>query len=316
MSFSLLDNAETLPLTKGRRGSSGILLTFPRRLGRFEVRGLLGEGAMGRVYRAFDSQAGREVAVKTLKEPYASEPLAMERLRREAEALRTFSHPAFVAIHEVARDHIVQDLVDGESLGTRLRRKGRMAPAEALPVLFVLAEALDHIHDRGVVHRDLKPENVMLARDGKVKITDFGLAHLAWAPLTRSHEMLGSPAYMAPEQIVVGRVEPRSDQYALAVVAYEMLVGAPPFRANNVGRLLEMIVRDPVPFASADAPWLPPAVDAVFLRALAKDQWERFPSCLAFVRDLRASLASSAVRSLWSWLRGRLGRPAPPRSAR
>jgi serine/threonine-protein kinase len=258
---------------------------------------------MGRVFRAVDPRSGREFAVKTLKEPYASEPLALERLRREAEALRVFSHHAFVAIHHVGRDHIVQDLVVGESLGARLRRTGRFSPAEALPLLFTLAEALDHMHDRGVVHRDLKPENVMLTLDGKVKVTDFGLAHLAWAPLTRSHEMLGSPAYMAPEQITAGEVEPRSDQYALAVVAYEMLTGRAPFRATGVGRLLEIIVREPPPAASESGASLPESIDAVFARALAKDPWDRFISCRAFVRELRAALARpSALRRLVTWV--------------
>jgi serine/threonine-protein kinase len=301
-SSGALARAETLPLGRGRRGSAGILAALPGRIGRFEVRGMLGEGAMGRVYRAFDPRHRREVAVKTLKEPFASEPLAMERLRREAEALRLFTHPAFVTIHEVGRDHIVEDLVEGESLGTRLRRAGRLAPRTALPILAVLAEALDHVHERGVVHRDIKPENVMLGRDGQVKITDFGLAHLAWAPLTRSHEMLGSPAYMAPEQIAVGEVEPRSDQSALAVVAYEMLSGEPPFQAATVGRLLEVVVKTPVPAASARGAGLPEAVDAVFARALAKDPWDRFASCGAFVRALRVSLVRPPwVRRALSW---------------
>jgi serine/threonine-protein kinase len=259
---------------------------------------------MGRVYRAYDPEGRREVAVKTLKAPFASEPLAVARLGREAEALSRLSHPAFVAIHEVARDHIVQDLVEGESLGARLRRSGRLAPREALPLLEAIAIALDHIHARGIVHRDLKPENVMLTREGGVKITDFGLAHLAWAPLTRSHEMLGSPTYMAPEQISRGEIEPSSDLYALGVVAYEMLSGAAPFRTATMGRLLEMIVRERAPAATATCPDLPKAVDPVLARALAKDPWDRFPSGRTFVDALGDALARpSLFRRLWA-LRG------------
>ncbi|HEY6549176.1 MAG TPA: serine/threonine-protein kinase [Vicinamibacteria bacterium] len=295
--------ASTLPLGRMRRATDGSPAALPERIGRFEVRGLLGEGAMGRVFRAYDPLGRREVAVKTLKAPFASEPLAITRLRREAEALRRLSHPAFVAIHEVARDHIVQDLVEGESLGTRLRRKGRLAPAEALPILEALAGALDHIHARGIVHRDVKPENVMLTRRGEVKITDFGLAHLAWAPLTGSHEMLGSPAYMAPEQITLGEVEPRSDLYALGVVAYEMLTGTAPFRTATIGRLLEIIVREPAPAVTATCPDLPAAVDPILATALAKDPWDRFPSGRTFVAALRAALAPrSLAHRLWTSL--------------
>ena len=317
---SRLALATTLPLGRPRRVRDAAPAALPGRIGRFEVRGLLGEGAMGRVYRAYDPRGRREVAVKILKEPFASEPVAMARLRREAEALRRLSHPAFVAIHEVAHDHIVQDLVEGESLGARLRRAGRLAPAEALPILEAIAGALDHIHARGIVHRDVKPENVMLTSEGEVKITDFGLAHLAWAPLTGSHEMLGSPAYMAPEQITLGEVEPRSDLYALGVVAYEMLTGATPFRTATIGRLLEIIVREQAPAATATCPDLPRAVDPVLATALAKDPWDRFPSGRTFVEALRAALTRpSLVRRLWTSVaqyRGSAEAPARPAAAR
>ena len=154
-----------------------------------------------------------------------------------------------------------------------------------------------------MVHRDIKPENVMLARAGGVKITDFGLAHLAWAPLTRRGEVLGSPAYMAPEQIALGEVEPRSDLYALAVVAYEMLTGVVPFRTASVGRLLELIVREAPPAATSICADLPEAVDPVLAMALAKDPWDRFPSGRTFVAALRAALAPpSLARRLWTSL--------------
>ena len=221
--------AETLALPRVRARALAPPAPLPARIGPYEIRGLLGEGAMGRVYRAYDPRARREVAVKTLKPPFATDPRATLRLKREAQVVGLFSHPALVPVHDVGRDYIVQELVDGETLAARLRRVGPLAPSLALPMLATIADALDHVHKRGVVHRDIKPGNVLLVRDGRVKVTDFGVAHLSWAPLTRSHEMIGSPAYMAPEQITRGEVEARTDLYALAVVAFETLTGTHPF---------------------------------------------------------------------------------------
>ena len=278
----------------------------PSHIGRYEVRGVLGEGAMGRVYRAYDRRAGREVAVKTLKSPFSSDERAILRFKREAEVVGLFSHPALVPVYEVHGEYIVQELVDGESLAARLLREGSIPAAEALRILKTVADGLDHIHARGVVHRDIKPGNIMLVRNGRVKITDFGVAHLAWAPLTPSHELIGSPAYMAPEQITLGEVEARSDLYSLAVVAFEMLTGVHPFPGFTIGRLLESIVHDPPGRPSVTGRRLPPAVDEVFAVALAKDPRERYSSGRVFVRKVRVALESSpSLGGVWAWITGR-----------
>ena len=267
---------------------------------------------MGRVYRAYDPENGREVAIKVLKAPFLSDERARRRFWREAELANRFAHPAFVAVHDVAEDHIVLELVDGESLAARLVRTGPLPPSEALDVLSRVAGALDYIHSRGIVHRDIKPSNVMLAPSGRVRITDFGVAHLAWDPMTRSGEMMGSPGYMSPEQITRGEVEPASDRHALAVVAYEALTGVPAFRAPSLGRLLERIVREIPASAASVNPSLPAALDAVFETALAKNPRDRHTSNRAFVRALAKALESRSVaRSLWSWLAGR-SRAEPP----
>jgi serine/threonine-protein kinase len=148
------------------------------------------------------------------------------------------------------------------------------------------------------VHRDFKPSNVMLADGGHVRVTDFGVAHLAWDPMTRSGEMIGSPAYMAPEQIIHGDVEPASDRHALAVVAYEVLTGVPAFTAPSLGRLLERITRDMPASAALVNRALPPTLDRVFAKALAKDPRERHSSSRQFVRALARALGG---RSLWSF---------------
>ena len=265
---TLLARADTL-LLPGREARRVSPSPAPRSIGRYEVRGLLGEGAMGRVYRAYDPEAEREVAIKVLKPAFVADARARRRFWREAELANRFTHPAFVAVYDVAEDHIVLELVKGESLAARLARTGPLPPSEALDVLSRAAGALDHVHLRDIVHRDIKPSNVMLAPSGRVRITDFGVAHLAWDPMTRSGEMIGSPACMSPEQITRGEVEPASDRHALAVVAYEVLTGIPAFQAPSLGRLLERIARDMPASAASVNPSLPTALDAVFEMALA-----------------------------------------------
>jgi len=266
----------------------------PDWIGRYEVRGVLGEGSMGRVYRAYDKAADREVAVKVLKGLVASDPRAVERFRREAATGRWFGHPALVDLLDAGPDYIVQQLVEGESLAARLRRRGLIRAGAALPILAAVAAALDHVHSRAVVHRDVKPSNVLLARGGAAKLADFGIARLGWAPITRTGEIIGTPAYMAPEQLSGGVAHPKSDLYALAVVAHEMLTGIRPFRRPSMAALLQSIVADEPPRASAVNPALPRAVDAVLAKALAKVPKERYPDGRTFVMALRSAFGRQA----------------------
>jgi serine/threonine-protein kinase len=268
----------------------------PDRIGRYIVRGVLGEGSMGRIYRAYDPAARREVAVKVLKAPFATDPRAVERFRREAAAARGLVHPALVGLLDVGEDYLVQELVEGESLAARLRRRGPIGLADALPIFDAVAEALDYVHSRGVVHRDVKPSNVLLVRGGAAKLADFGIARLCWAPMTRTGEIIGSPAYMAPEQLTRGIVHPRSDIYSLAVVVHETLTGARPFRRPSLGALLESIVADDPPRASLVNAAVPAAVDAVLGKALAKAPEDRYPDGQALAAALRDVLDRSSAR--------------------
>jgi serine/threonine protein kinase len=290
--------AETLVRPASPAGDVAEPADDPDRIGRYVIRGILGEGSMGRIYRAYDPAAKREVAVKVLKAPFATDPRAVERFRREAAAARGLVHPALVGLLDVGPDYLVLELVEGESLAARLRRRGPIALADALPIFAAVGSALDYIHSRGVVHRDVKPSNVLLVRGGAAKLADFGIARLCWAPITRSGEIIGSPGYMAPEQLSRGVVHPRSDIYSLAVVAHETLTGVRPYRRSSLGALLESIVRDAPPRASLANPALPAEVDAVLAKGLAKAPEDRYADGRALVSALRDVFgrASDAAR--------------------
>jgi serine/threonine-protein kinase len=281
--------AETLP---GPPGGTVSAATGPHPLvlGPYEVRELVGEGAMGRVYRAWDPRSGREVAVKRIKARFSRERTVMRRFLREAEAVSRLSHPGLVAVYGAGEDYVAMELVLGESLEARLARRAVVPPAEALAILDAVASALDYIHRQGIVHRDVKPSNLLLLPGGGVKVTDFGIARLSWAPMTRSGEVLGTPAYMAPEQVTVGEAGPATDVYALGVVAFEMLTGRRPFRARSYAELLMKVIDVPPPSAHFRNMALRPEVDEVLAKALSKRPEDRFRSAAAFVSALRRAL--------------------------
>jgi serine/threonine protein kinase len=218
------------------------------------------------------------------------------------------SHPGLVSMLGAGDDWIAMELVEGESLEGRLARRKRLPPAEALDVLGEVALALDYSHARGVVHRDIKPSNLLLQPGKGVKITDFGIARLSWAPMTRSGEVLGTPAYMAPEQITLGEAEPATDVYALGLVAFELLTGRRAFSGRSYAQLLMRVIDTPPPSAHFLDPSLPPAVDEVVARVLAKDPDQRYGSAVAFVEALRAVLqpAEPGVRRAARRLAGEL----------
>jgi len=290
-----LVGAETLVRPQFPRPELQVPESPPDRVARYVVRGLLGEGSMCHVYRGFDPEEGRDVAVKVLKAPFAKDARIVERFSREAAAGRRLRHPALVATLDSGPDYIVQEIVEGETLAVRLRRRGPIGADAAVEILAAVGAGLDHAHAHAIVHRDVKPSNVLLPREGGAKLADFGIARLAWAPITYTGEVLGSPAYMAPEQVSRCVVGAMSDLFSLAVVAQETLTGLRPFRRPTLGTLLESIVVDAPPRASLVNPALPRAVDAVFAKALAKAPEWRYPSGRAFVEALRTALAAPCL---------------------
>ena len=279
------------PLKEAR---AAVIETF----GRYEVRGLVGEGSMGRVYRAFDPLAKRIVAVKTLKwEYYSSTERAeyLRRFRRETQAAASLAHPNVITVFDVGEDYFVMELLEGQTLQKLLHERGRLGLAEALRVLAPVAEGIDYAHIKGIIHRDIKPSNIMILPDGRPKLMDFGVAHLSSTTITATGEFLGSPSYMAPEQITSSTASSRTDLFSFGVVAYEVLTGARPFQGESIAQIVHRVVNaDPAPPSSVNLA-LPAHYDDVFSRALAKDPGVRFPSATALVAALGRRSADSAA---------------------
>jgi tRNA A-37 threonylcarbamoyl transferase component Bud32 len=303
-------------LQRGDHDASGARLTAGSQAGEYVIDGYLGGGGMGEVYAGHHPVIGKKVAIKVIKRELAASPEAVARFTREARAVNQVDHANVVDVFALGRLDdgrlfLVMDLVDGKSLRARLA-DGPFAPGEALAVLAPIAAALDAAHARGVVHRDLKPDNVMVsgpADQPVIKVLDFGIAKLVSAvatddvkaavaagTLTGQGTWLGTPAYMAPEQWSADGAVPASDRYAFAVMTYELLAGAPPFKANSVPALMEKHFRADVPsITTAGArTTLPAAVDAVLRRGMAKDPDQRFASAAELVGALRDAIGTQA----------------------
>jgi TonB family protein len=236
--------------------------------------------------------AQRVVAIKTLKSEYLTSARGhdyLKRFRREAQAAGNLAHPHIITIFDVGEDYFVMELLEGQTLAALLRPTGTFELAEALRILGLVAEGLDHAHSKGIIHRDIKPSNIMLLPDGRPKIMDFGVAHLSSTVITTAGEFLGSPSYMAPEQVTSSKASP------LAVVAYEMLTGRRPFEGESIAQIVHAIVNAEAVSPSSWNPALPRHYDVVFLRALAKDPSVRYPNATAFIAALGRRRADSAV---------------------
>ncbi|MGZ8411972.1 MAG: serine/threonine-protein kinase, partial [Gemmatirosa sp.] len=263
---------------------------------RFEVGDELGRGGMAVVYRAREVRLRRAIALKVLPPELAFRTGVRERFLREAQTAAQLSHPHIVPIY-AADDSggiawLAMALVDGETLGQRMTREGRIAPEVASRILAEVADALAYAHSRGVVHRDIKPDNILLDRDsGRSTVTDFGIARAAEEELrlTVTGVAIGSPAYMSPEQAMgEAELDGRSDQYSLAVVGYQLLTGELPFQAASAtAMLMKQVAETPRPIAAL-RPEVPAGLAAAIERALAKKPADRWPDAASFRRALLA----------------------------
>lgn len=281
---------------------------------RFRLSKRLGRGGMAEVYGARELASGRRCAIKIIRPASADKPRTRARFRREAELMQRVQHPNVArceGLHEADDGtlYMVLEYVEGQTLKSLMRSSGELGVRTGVSIILQLLRALDAVHTAGLVHRDVKPSNVMVTRDedGRhvVKLIDFGLAEVVDGPATRTPapegRTLGTPAYVAPEQVMGLDPDPRSDVYSASAVLYEMFTGERVFRARSVNRLVLMHLHDkPVP-VRARAPWLSKDLGLVVMKGLHKRQETRFPTAREFARGLaRAMRPASATRIMAS----------------
>ncbi|MDP8982894.1 MAG: protein kinase [Acidobacteriota bacterium] len=269
-------------------------------IGRYQILGEVGRGAMGVVYRAQDPAIGREIAVKAIRLSDVADPSERERMRerlfREAQSAGILSHPNIVTIYDIAEEHglayIFMEFVAGPPLEQLLAAPRPPDGELLLDLLRQTAGALDYAHGKGIVHRDIKPANIMVHEGQHAKITDFGVAKIVSQQMTHAGTMMGTPNYMSPEQVQGHNVDGRADQFSLAVIAYEILTGEKPFAADYLPTLLYKIVREDPVSPQRLNPSLGPGAETALRKALAKEPAERYESCAEFAAALTEALSA------------------------
>ena len=268
---------------------------LPQNWGEYLLLGELGRGGAGVVYEAMHRKLGRKVALKVLRTTIDSAKIARERFRREAQALAQLSHENIVEIFEYGekddRLYYAMSLVEGPSLSALIKSDQRPSPAEVCRGLAGIADALQALHDAGIIHRDVKPGNIMIAPDGRYQLADFGLARTELAEsMTRTGDALGTPHYMSPEQILGDRdqIEARTDIYGLGATLYQMLAGQPPFKTDNFTALLRMVLSQRPEDPRSVSPDLPPGCSSIAMKCLEKEPRDRYADAAELAVDLRA----------------------------
>src|SRR3989442_6707505 len=297
------------PTTADTQAAAGARTVAPER---YDVLSAWGRGAWGVVYRARAGGPDRVAPKKTIRRPAGADLGAPAGgLRGGARTAARLSHPGIVTVYDVGRHagtpYVVMEYFSGRTL-TELLEKGPLAPDRAVQVTLQVCRALAYAHGQGVVHRDVKSSNIMIDADWHTKLADFGVAHVVDKPANEAGMMIGTPAYMAPEQAAGGATDARSDLFSVGVVLYEALTGVKPFPGDDVAQVLHDVVHvDPVPPRERNFA-VPPALDVVVRRAMSKDPADRYPDAVAFAEALVQAGAPVGAPP-----RARPLGPAPPR---
>ena len=278
-------------------------MSQPQTLGKYQIQGLLGKGAMGVVYKGFDPNIARAVAIKTIHASLLDTEMGRElldRFRNEAQAVGRLNHANIVSIYEFDQDrgtpYFVMEYVEGHDLKTLIKEGRKYSPSETVHIISAILSALDYTHKLGIVHRDIKPANVFITHNGQIKLADFGIARVDNAELTQMGSVLGTPSYMSPEQCKGLPVDARSDLFSTGVVLYELLVGRKPFAGDNTHAIMHSVLS-----AEPDRPThkdqsVPKAFDGIIKKALAKDVQQRYQTAAAFRDDLQKAVQPTASK--------------------
>ena len=260
--------------------------------GRYQIIKELGRGSMGVVYQAHDPQIDRLLALKVLRPDRMGSADFVQRFMKEAKAIGRMAHPGIVTVYDVGEDqetvYIAMEFLEGVPLST-YAKECSLSSNELASIGIQVAESLDYAHARGIVHRDIKPQNIMITPDARVKITDFGIAHIedpAAAQQTQAGEILGTPNYMSPEQVLGRKVDGRSDLYSLGVILYELSCGVRPFRGENLGAVFHAITSETPPPPATLNPEIDPDFSRIIMQCLRKEPEARFQSGKALAEAL------------------------------
>jgi len=275
-----------------------------KKLGRYQVTGVLGRGAMGQVYKGVDPAINRPVALKTIRLDFVSDPAEMaelkERLNREAHAAGKLSHPNIVTIYDAGSEgdlqYIAMEYLEGRTLESMIKKKVKFNYRIIAQIIVQICAALDYAHQQGIVHRDIKPANIMISTDYKVKVMDFGIARVDSNSMTKTGIAMGTPNYIAPEQLKGQNVDARADLFSLGVVMYEMLLGKRPFKGENITSLIYSIINSEPEKPSNINPQIPMMFDHVIGKALKKKPQERYQRATEIVSDLSDFVESFSGR--------------------
>ena len=277
-------------------------------LGRYNIERVLGKGAMGVVYEGVDPRLGRRVAIKTILKANLDEDTGKDfamRFVREAQAVARLNHPNIVQVYDFGEEqdiaYIVMEFIRGKELKTFFDANERFDLKEAVRIMAELCDALDFAHQAGIVHRDIKPANVMLDAQGRTKLTDFGVARVqdndkTSVEKTQAGTMVGTPAYMSPEQITGGNVDKRTDVFSAGIILYQFLTGEKPFTGSGAWTIAKKIIQEDPPLPSSLNNAITPIFDAVVNKALAKNVDERFQSAKDLGAALRAALEGKGLQ--------------------
>jgi len=284
------------PLLKASTGA--LTESLPERLGKYPVLGVIGKGSMGVIYKSFDPHIKRPVALKTIRRDLVDGDRTEDfpaRFRQEAQAAGALAHPGIVAVYEYGEQgafgYMAMEYVEGRSLRECFEARVSFSVAQVVDIVSQLLEALQYAHERGVWHRDIKPANILLMSNGRVKVTDFGIARIESSMLTQLGTIMGTPGFIAPEMYLSDSFDHRIDLFAAGVVLYQLLSGTPPFVGSADKVMFKVCYETPLsPSVAGRLPTLRP-FDAVVMRALARRPEDRFATARQFLEALRLAHA-------------------------